>query len=388
VEFGWLLIDFVNGYLLHKGITLGGQSLGSLIRLGIFVLCFYTLLRRYRFQDNYYLITFIVIILLTFFHGFYSQDQVANYMQNVTKVLFSILFFYVVRVQIELNHLNRRTFKYIIFCNAVVLLANVYLTFLGIGYSNYGETAEGDFKGGTGFFFAGNEVAGTMISLFILFLLISFERKIVWVLLASSVFVVGSILLISKTSIFGSLIILSIYLLYRANLKQFIKLLPFFAVLLIVIGVSARSYLEFALERWQYMSNAYDAVTYYLGGQKRFTAIDVFLQTLADNPLKLLTGSGWSGECENGFFDLVEAYGVWGVSVYLIWLHWITSNARVYLRYRYNEIALAASGLFLMAGISVFAGHVVQSAMQSIFIAMIANFGFFTQRNKIQLVVA
>jgi O-antigen ligase len=110
-----------------------------------------------------------------------------------------------------------------------------------------------------------------------------------------------------------------------------------------------------------------------LGGAKRLGFISDYLDSLIESPLLLLYGEGWVGETENNVFDLLEAFGVWGLAFYLIWAIWA---ANLYLSLRdkrhHSEKSIVLVGILLLIFISAFAGHILQSAMLAPFIAMLA----------------
>jgi hypothetical protein len=131
-------------------------------------------------------------------------------------------------------------------------------------------------------------------------------------------------------------------------------------------------YIEFAINRWSYFSDKFGIATFLLGGAKRLTFISAYIDSIARDPLRIFYGTGWVGYTENNIFDLLEAYGVWGLVFYLLWFMW-TSN--MWLRGRGSTCAreslVGVFGMLVIILVSAFAGHILQSAMVAPFVALL-----------------
>jgi hypothetical protein len=278
------------------------------------------------------------------------------------------------------NHLshNHAALSKIIYINGGVLLLNLYLSFLGFGFSNYSINAADISIGGTGFFYAGNEVGGALLALYAI-ILFKVRYNTIKAMSLTFAFFIASFALMSKAAILGIAILFVIYLFAYKPIGYF----KITAVLAAVLFVSYDFILETispAVNRWSYLIGEYGALTYLTGGSKRWEMAGSIFTRIAEYPFLLFTGNGWSGLAEQNFVDLLEGFGFVGVLVFVIWIYW-GANVFQKLQYRADKFYCFLA-FFLLITVAVLAGHIIQSAMIAPFIAILANINFVNRNEK------
>jgi hypothetical protein len=372
VELTWLLVDMASGYLMHGGVSfVGGLSLGAMFRFLVLGFLFSIVLSS-KGTDKWLPLGMLAFCsLFAMIHVIGGRDDL-EMIQKTSRLMLAPLFYLVIRDQISRGYLRWRGFLSICIVNAVVLLGNLYLTFFRVGFSQYGLSETGFFVGGSGYFYAGNEVGGTLIALLTLLLAANISMSMFRQLALIGLFVAGSIGLLSRTAL-GGTVILVVWALFLTRPKIA------FGVLTILVGTMAAAfqqywpYIEAVIDRWKHFAGEFGVWIVILGGAKRLGNIGDYLESLRETPTLLLYGEGWVGETENNVFDLLDAFGIWGLCFYLIWLTWA---ANLYLSLRdkrfHSEKSIVLVGMILLILISAFAGHILQSAMLAPFIAMMA----------------
>lgn len=381
IELLWLIIDTISGYFLNNNISfLGNQSIGSLIRIFVFLLLFYINLKWYNFNNNFVFLIIVVLFSLTFIHIMQAKtaidvsflSTIVKYYQNVIKIVLPVLFYFAVRIQIKKNLLTFSRLKKIIYLNSSILLINVFLFLFGIGFPRYGMTDKGEFQASVGYFFAGNEVSATMITLLAILQATLMHKNILLQLIVSAFFIAAALLTGSKVAIFGSLLIFMFGIILRLSARKFMKFMPLAVSILVAVYFVLQDSVMKTINRWKYFIDLY-GIIYTLGGIKRFNAIADYINDLKDSPSLFFYGVGWSGVCENGFFDLLQGYGIFGIMLYSVWFFWLFVIIKRMLKKNTMPIKISVLGYMLILGASYFAGHVVQSAMLAPFVAFLVH---------------
>ncbi len=381
IELFWLLIDSISGYLLNNDIIFpGNQSVGSLIRIFVFIFFLLILFKYVPVTHDVPLFLLVLTILMAFIHSLYfSTSNVINDFQFGSKIILPILFYYVIRLQIHFRYLNEQRLKLVVYFNSFVLLGNVLLAFWGIGFGNYGVDEYGNMLGGKGFFYAGNEVNGALLALYCLVLILFFtadKKKYFVITIISFIFLIASIILLSKTSIVG-FIIISFYI-FATSFKKTRAIQIAFSIAL-AVGITYPLWINFllaAIDRWTYFMNLSSGfVDFATSG--RSLRVESFFELYKENsPTLLLWGGGWMGiqsvGFENDALDMLISFGIVGIIIYAIWIGWAVSNFKKYLKARNQSARNAAFSIFLFLMISITAGHVMYSAMIAPFIASLA----------------
>ncbi len=384
IELFWLLIDSVSGYFLNKDIIIfGNQSIGSITRVFVF---FYFLILLFKYLPIKYNVSFAlfgVTIITVFIHYMenYSADIVTDYQFGI-KLILPYLFYQVIKIQIERDCLDEHHVKKIIYFNSLVLVCNLFLSIFGIGFSMYQGGSEENLIGGKGFFFAGNEVNGTLLILYILTLAMLFRkprRSMMTMVVVLFVFSLSSLLLYSKTAILGVLLISLLILIFSERKRRLLFIVVLFSLIMAATYSFWLPYLAGAIDRWNYFleanANFFDFIT--SGRTERIGAFySLYTEYLPGLPI--LFGSGWMGihglgSFENDALDLLISFGVLGITVYLMWGRWLIRNFEVYLTQKDQAAGYASFGIVLILSVSILAGHVMYSAMLAPFIALLSS---------------
>lgn len=362
----------VNGFLINSGVYFpGGLSFGEVTRI-FFLLLLLVSLKLGKSKNDYVFIAvpYLLIVLSLIQYIFLDNDLVSN-LNISTKLSLPVLLY--IFIKNNLHHKYTAISK-IIYINSVVLLLNLYLSFFGIGFSNYSISATDISIGGTGFFYAGNEVAGALLALYAI-ILFKFSNNIIASISYTFAFLIASFALMSKASILG---VVGLFVIYLFIYKPFsyTKITAIATIVLFVLYDFILETLSPALNRWTYFIGEYGALTYLTGGIKRWEMAGSIFTHIIDYPLLILTGSGWSGLAEQNFVDLLEGFGLVGILVFGIWIYWGV-NVLQGLRNRSDQF-YSFSAFFLLIAVAVLAGHIIQSAMIAPFIAILANLYTFS----------
>ncbi|TYP95627.1 hypothetical protein LX73_0942 [Fodinibius salinus] len=373
----WLFIDALNGFLISNNIFLVGSfSLGEGIRI-FFILVLLVGILQTNLDKNslVFLSTIILLFGLFLVQCFYSNEEVINNLNAVVKISLPFLLY----VFISNNYyFSKDRLRVILYVNAAILLVNLFSSFLGIGFSNYGFSTGGFMIGGVGFFYAGNEVTGALLVIYSLLLYLN-KKSFVKALGITLLFFIASIALLSKSSILGTLIIFFVYV---YNYPK-IKLYKIFSVLLVVffsIYEYLYKFISLGLQRWAYFIDEYGIFTYLSGGIKRKRVFDTYISKIIENPLLLVFGDGWSGTAEQNFVDLLDAYGIIGIFIFLLWIYWIFNNYKKVNQKHDQWYCFYV--MCLVVVVATLAGHIMQSAMIAPFVAILANIEILQNNEK------
>jgi len=261
--------------------------------------------------------------------------------------------------------------------NASALLGNLVLVFFNLGYEHYSGLG-GPLRSGTGFLHAGNEVSVTFLALF--GLAVTVKRQIgYWLFPLVAVFGLGAIALNTKTALIGfsCIVIAKIILSIRRVWLGVCAVLTLAALFWQSLYGWLQDSFAPLLWRWNKFTSEYGTDTVLLGGAKRLGYISRQTSALLDNPARILTGYGWSGEAENNLFDLLYGFGLVGAAIFLIWL---LIGPVQYIRFTghlpRSQLFSSTLTLSLIAASALIAGHAVQSASLSVFWALLAVFPY------------
>jgi hypothetical protein len=343
--------------------------MGDIVRI-IFIPILILSIRIKRRDLFWVAIPYLLLILATGQFYWLDNDFVSN-ISMVAKLSLPILIFLFIKNNTYLRA-NPEVIQKVIYINTAVLLVNIFLSYFGIGFSNY--TGAQNF-GGTGFFYAGNEVAGLLLVMYAI-VLFQFRQELRKSLLISLIFFIAGIGLASKSALFGVLIIFGLFIYCYEEVSKYM-VATFVASTTILIYEFFYSYIALAINRWDFFINKDGALIYITGGIKRWTAIGDYFTELQAHPLLILTGYGWQGVAEANFIDLMQAYGVLGILTYFIWVYW---GANLYKKMPNRKDKIYTMLIvFLVISVATLVGHIMQSAMIAPFIAILANSDIFNR---------
>ncbi|KIF82722.1 O-antigen ligase family protein [Noviherbaspirillum autotrophicum] len=383
VEITWLLIDAISGYFQNSGINfLGNQTVSSIFRLGTLGLFFLIVLKNARISRITPIIFLLIAVVWSALHaifGNFEGTQILGDMQFHMKMLMAILMCSVLDVQVKRCALSFSQVNRILAVNAAVLVANVFLGFLGIGFGQYGESIDGQLIGSKGFFYAGNEVSATMVAIFALILFMwqdFFRKNTLTLLLLIAIFFFVAILSLSKTSLIGFVLVVAFALYYYQSVVSKLQIVFLAIIALIASSEYWMPLFDVAIERWQFFFEVASGSAEFLTSG-RIDRVGDFAKWLDRSSFfQLLFGAGQLGDgaletFENDLLDLIYISGFFGVLVYLVWIGWLAMSVRQFWMNGNDEGRFSAFMMALFLGISVIAGHVIYSAMLAPFIALI-----------------
>lgn len=376
----FMLLETINGVAIYKNIYYL-QSFFVAIKIIFFILFFlHFLLEKKANSAIAFVITAILLVLLflqeTIYSG-YSKPSVAGAgagagdstgafrtVQITIKIALNFLSVFYFKVLYKKGAFNR--IRNVCYANSVVLFVNLILSFAGVGFGNYSRGDDQTF-GGTGFFYAGNEVSAALILATCSLILISGHRKYLpYILLGLSL--LGSAAILSRTAMFGALIVSAAYIFFRS--KKIFSLAAIAVLGALYVFMSALSkYFEYVINRWDYFVGQTGLVTFLFGGQKRISESARVMDSAFSDPVALLIGTGWTGLSENNFFDLVEMFGFFGLVIFVFWcrillkdtLRWSLIKRQLGTNSASYKTSVITSALIVF--ISILAGHVVQSSL-------------------------
>lgn len=386
VELTWLLVDMFSGYLQNNGISLyGNLTVSALVRIGVVFLFMVILQRQSPLKQLPILFLLLMCFVwisvhaLTYIRG--GQGNIIADVQFHLKLMLPLLLCGVLRVQMEHGALDCIKVRRIVLINAGVLIFNLLLGLLGIGFGNYGESDSGELIGSKGFFYAGNEVSATLVAIFALVMFVYRDRFLqnsLMMLTVVGVFFITSIISLSKSSLIGFSLVLLFVMYSHLSLSRKLR----FGGLILVSMFVTTSYwlplLQVSIDRWEYFwvlqPDFFDFIT-----SGRTQRIDQYAAWLADTetPWSWFFGDGQvlvdkGINFENDLLDITSASGFLGLLLYGVWASWAVSGLSNWTSNSRPEGAftLYMVGIFLV--ISIVAGHVIYSSTLAPFIALLA----------------
>jgi hypothetical protein len=373
----WLSVDIALGFVAYMTGAVFVSD-GSIVFRGLFFLL--VLVRCLSFLNNMatkilILFLFAFILLLNIHIYIMDSSQLLYSLKTGMKVLLPILSAVVIYQMALRGSLDFRRFRIIIAVNVLALFCNSVAFYFGLGISNYGHTSDQIMRGGSGFIYAGNEVAGLLLALYPLALLTLCSTKVKEMLVIMC-FGLSAVSLFSKTAIIGVVILTLAYIL--KNYKYSVG--PLAIAIVVVVGFNLQKMLDYfslvALmsERWVYFVSEYGFNVFMGGGAKRLAMIQSQLADIALSPWRIFIGFGWTGEAENNLMDLLYGYGLLGILIYLMWMSAFIVPLITSRRALGGPSSLISLSLLMLAMVATLAGHVVQSGMISVFWGMLISY--------------
>lgn len=370
----------VNGISYHYGLGALADQFGAIYRG--FVLLLLILLTKDHLQIVLSLL-FVFLSLAIVHNLIYPERELVEtsfvfHFQKNIKILLPIFLYFFVKEQLYYGLLNEGHIQKFLLVSSIILLGNLVLFYFGFGVSSYGYSTGADgsevMMGGRGYFRSKNEIGGTFLIIYALTLLLFSKRSTKYFILISVIFLIGSIPLFTKTSLFGTLIISMLYFLFVVQSKH--KLIVSLAMicLLSIPFFVLYSKVSLMFDRWGYFINEYGLITYITGGIKRQTFIAEYISNIIHSPINIFIGYGWKGYSENNLVDLIEAYGMIGIFILSLWYLWPLNQLIQFVKNKDREVLFASLCMMLIIIIAFFAGHIMQSAILAPFLAIIANY--------------
>ena len=366
-----IIVETVNGIAIHKNIG----AISTLISGGKLIVVIYAIsfiLSISTKKAAKLIVSLAVLFLLVFVHQVFGLDEDLRTINVIFKIfnnLFYAFFAYWVLKSVDNGY---RLIKQIVTVNYSVLVFNILIGAMGIGFSNY-KAADDTAIGGTGYLPAGNEV-GVALLLGYLAMLFFYRRDILKLSLILTLSLLAGFIVLSKSTIIGIMLISLVYLFQVSKLFTIALFTTGFFTILVNLN-HLIGYFQLAINRWTYLIRSYGWEPFLLGGNKRVEYISLYLADLSAHPIILLSGVGWKGETENNFFDLIQAFGISGLLIFLAWVMILLMKPVNNLRYLpsdKSDRAIYRTSIFcglLVLLILILAGHTVQSSLVAPFLA-------------------
>lgn len=389
----YLLLSMLNGYLLHNKIHLF-LSIAQLFSLLIlsFILLSLFLKKKYTF-----LIGFIGLFLILYVPSivqFFSTDELKTFIFDdfikLLKYASTFIYIYYFSVLLKKNqNLFAKYFFNIVKISFLILVGNIMLKYIGMGYPMY---KHGNI-GSTGFFYAGNSVSLLLMVLSAILAIFYWQQSKYFkyiVLFAIALFTGFTIS--SKTGILGIILVFLLIPIKRPRLsliqhRGVLNLIPIIVIFPILIFQAWRFVKKSEIfARLEYFWQKLDFVTFILSNRNTFfnRAIENYKENY--NALEKIIGIGHyhfekmnEGKIiEIDFLDIFFGYGFVGVFVFIaiIWYLLVKSfKNSLYKDFIYsNFVFFMVVVLFI---ISSMAGHVFSSGFSSIYIGLLFSLFHF-----------
>lgn len=369
-----LLFDTINGFFLHSGKNLPVSQSLKIILL-IFIV---SRLLGNKYVIPVFLVLCYAILLSIYFTFIVPLDLWGDSINHVFKFLSVIIYFCYFYNQIKQKaDLTLSRVKKVIKTNTFILVGNILIGLLGLGYAQYNDTI-----GFRGYFYAGNEVSGVLLLLFPFTLYqINIERGIFnkKYLFYCLLFLFTGILTITKTAILGTVLTLIFVPFMRTHpeakkKRKWVSLTILLALpvigFILYYGITQSG----IIDRWLFFYEQ-NGIWSLLSGRDSRVEESMYHYLKSDN-INMFLGLGGNTTVEMDPFDTLFNYGILGmILVYGFYFSLLFVAQRHKKRFLYAPLAFFCNLLVLFA--SSFSGHILFSGMAGIFIALINSLIFY-----------
>jgi hypothetical protein len=325
---------------------------------------------------------------------FNSSYHIGETLIQIDKFLFVVLvFFYLNELFDRFGPIVYKWIKKVITINLVVLLVNLFLGSLGLGYKQYKVVGGG--IGTRGFFYAGNEMAGLLLVLFTISLFLTYKNSSKGrYYFLSLIYLMFAILSSTKVAIIG--IIISILIIpkldMKLNFKEYLKINPNRFLKRFLLVLSLLSIVLFAIinsglwDRWEFFYNntfSNGIFSFILSGRDIEARKQIISFYENNSFLYWIIGIGANDSriVEMDFIDILINYGLYGIitfyGFFLIVLTRIYKNAKQNIGLFSN---LALYLIVLLFFVSTFTGHIIFSAMAGVYIGILSSLGLYISK--------
>lgn len=320
----------------------------------------YRLLKLKRSSPVWYL-TYISAIFL--YYALYDFSLFSISFSFISRYLIIIILYeYLLQLTKQYN-ISRHIYKIIKF-NFIVLICNILLGLLGIGYGTYREF------GSKGFFYAGNETSGVLLTLAPIILYIAIKKykiKSLQFIVIMAICLISAVLLGTKSALLGFFVIL-FYITWKYSKIKKMYILSFITCITTAVCYYIYNHFSFVLDRFTFAYEKKD-----MGWMALLSGRDQFYKTnmtefYNSNPIARFFGLGMPDKAiEIDFFDFLFIGGY--LAMFLLITLWIISLRKSYKKGEIPSLIFFTN--LLLIGISFVAGHIYSSAMAGPFIAII-----------------
>ena len=340
----WLVLDILSGVSLN----MLGYNLPLFIRaiLILFILIYGIHIRAY---SKLFYLSLLLITLISSLHLVTFQNFISLYF--TIKIIFPVALIHILLKLISQKLIfHRDIIKFYTYSTLIFTLSIVSGQLFG-GYKTY-DYGNGLGFGSTGWFYAGNEVSITGLVLCGLGAVIYLKTKKTTDLILLITSGISTILVLTKTSVFGVLYILIRVIKFSFTSAFILASLLYFTLL------KNMDYVVMFIKRMEHDIETAGYLNILMGGSKRIEYIKQGFFDIYDYPLIFLFGRGWNGLAENDIVDTFLSYGVFSILILILYIEVIGKVQRK------NKIKNFKNQIFIIIFLSsIIAGHVVTSTM-------------------------
>lgn len=380
----YLALDSLNGYLLREFAI----SITPPYRILLITLMLFELTKRKIYQPIFVFVLFLLINLIHLITSI-NLEGLSNDITWSLKYIIIINTYYFFRLLINQKYNVFIIIKNVFGISFAILIVNLLLGVLGFGYTTYLR----DNLGTVGFFYAGNEVALLMLTIFFFWISYSYiQKKTIWLYLLYTGIVFSGIFISTRTALIGSLtLMLFLSLINAVNTKYKIRAVLYVLNLVIVAILLGGTIFTFAMNNMnlearyhKYFEKHNDKVISEIyGGREDWGKAVVSYIDSKDEINAYFFGFGYSimlvvigKTVENDFIDLYFMFGSLGIILtYGFLLLKMLTYTRNYLKFNLEfPFSLYSSFyiIFLLI-ISVTSGHALMSSLSGVLIGIILS---------------
>lgn len=360
------IVDTINGFFLNKGIA---SPIGIIFKAFILLVACKMLSSLPKFKGLLfftciYIPFFLTIIILN------TDSQIGVTITHLLKFVNVVFIYYAAVVIFKSENISEKKIHTIFYLNSIVLLLNIYVGLLGIGYYVYENNL-----GCKGFIYAHNEMSGMQAVLFgvsYYFIYDRYASKKMLLLLVNCFLLVAALLVATKAGIL--LVLLCLILVPWVHMKNGIlysflrmskkKLIILFSIICLIsyYGYVLLDY-SGAIGRWTYFfdKNGVNAI---------YSSRDIFWEEEKTeweegNLGVKLFGMGGSRTVEMDQADTLLNYGI--VGIIIVYSFYFLLTVKAFRKRKINPYAYFVFGMdvFILAA-SCFAGHLLFSGLMGI----------------------
>lgn len=360
------IVDTINGFFLNKGIA---SPIGIIFKAFILLVACKMLSSLPKFKGLLfftciYIPFFLTIIILN------TDSQIGVTITHLLKFVNVVFIYYAAVVIFKSENISEKKIHTIFYLNSIVLLLNIYVGLLGIGYYAYENNL-----GCKGFIYAHNEMSGMQAVLFgvsYYFIYDRYASKKMLLLLVNCFLLVAALLVATKAGIL--LVLLCLILVPWVHMKNGIlysflrmskkKLIILFSIICLIsyYGYVLLDY-SGAIGRWTYFfdKNGVNAI---------YSSRDIFWEEEKTeweegNLGVKLFGMGGSRTVEMDQADTLLNYGI--VGIIIVYSFYFLLTVKAFRKRKINPYAYFVFGMdvFILAA-SCFAGHLLFSGLMGI----------------------
>lgn len=363
----WLIIDAINGFFMASGINI---PISPLFKIFIMFLLALGLFKQKGGIELVWFIALYVSYLIVHLSLNSASPQLGTTINHLFRFIISVLiYFFIVKYTKQYPDWSYQSIKKIFKVNTIVVVVNVLIGLLGLGYSAYGGGI-----GNKGYFYAGNELSGVVMILFP-FMLYTLGLKYgtkniqyigITLLLLTTVALMGT-----KTALLVMLFTIPVIpQLYKKkiNIAKISIILILSVSILVVILYQILDYYNM-MDRWIWFYERGGVEEIIFSGRDKFWEEEKMELYQANIFIKLF-GLGESRTVEMDPFDVLLNYGIVGVLLcYSFYIYLLIKSWKYRRKNMIAKLVLYVNLLILSA--SSFAGHIIFSGMASWLIALI-----------------